>query len=81
MKSTRIRVLVTDGNQRPGLATTRCLARDGFEVITAHEKRQSLSASSKYCKEHFVYPSPLLFSDEFVKVIQNESFSISQGKW
>lgn len=72
MKSKKIRILITDGNLRPALAATRSLARNWFEVITAHEKFSSLAASSRYCKEHFVYPSPLLLSDEFLKVIEKE---------
>ena len=72
MNSKPIKVLITDGNQRAALAATRSLAKKGFEVFVGDEKPRSLSGSSKYCKESFIYPSPYFLSEEFVKVIRKE---------
>jgi predicted ATP-grasp superfamily ATP-dependent carboligase len=52
------RVLVTDGQERPALAVTRSLGRQGLEVVVGAATGHSLASASKYCAEHVTYPSP-----------------------
>ena len=53
-----VRVLVTDGDERPALAVTRSLGRRGLEILVGAENGRSLASSSKYCAGHVTYPSP-----------------------
>ena len=53
-----MRVLVTDGDQRPALAITRSLGRRGINVLVGEATDTSLASSSKYCQGHVTYPSP-----------------------
>ena len=53
-----MKVLVTDGDQRPSLAVTRSLGKRGIEVLVGEEKKDSLASYSKYCSGRVVYPSP-----------------------
>lgn len=67
-----VKVLITDGNERPALAAVRSLAKKGFEVITGAETRRSICSVSRFPSRSFVYPSPLSSTNEFLKVIQRE---------
>jgi predicted ATP-grasp superfamily ATP-dependent carboligase/protein-tyrosine-phosphatase len=51
-------VIITDGNERSALAVTRSLGRGGVPVFVGAETSSSLSGSSRYCTQSFVYPSP-----------------------
>lgn len=53
-----MKVLVTDGDQRPALAVTRSLGRRGIAVLVGEESKNSLASASKYCAGQVVYPSP-----------------------
>ena len=53
-----MKVLVTDGHQRPALAIVRSLGRRGVPVLVGAESPASLASSSKYCERHVTYPSP-----------------------
>lgn len=53
-----MKVLVTDGRQRPALAIVRSLGRRGVPVLVGAETPASLASSSKYCEGHVTYPSP-----------------------
>jgi predicted ATP-grasp superfamily ATP-dependent carboligase len=50
--------IVLDGEQRSALAVTRSLGRRGIKVTVGAEVRPSLSSTSRYCKDSFIYPSP-----------------------
>ena len=63
------RVLVLDANQRSALAVTRSLGKHGIPVITADETPSALAGSSRYSEKYLVYPSPLLYPEEFVLAI------------
>src|SRR5215472_7787869 len=65
--SHRMRVLITDGNERSALAVTRALGSQQLEVVVGAETRSSLAAASKYCSRSFVYPSPYSDPDGFVE--------------
>lgn len=67
------KVLILDGNQRSALAATRSLGSQGISVVVAEENNNSLSSSSKYCKECFTYPSPYEDAQDFIKIITKES--------
>jgi len=64
------RVLILDGNQRSALAATRTLGQKGLHVTVAEEGERSLAGSSKYCKEHFPYPSPYRDPTSFVAALK-----------
>jgi predicted ATP-grasp superfamily ATP-dependent carboligase len=53
-----LRVLVTDGGQRPALAITRSLGRRGVSVLVGEHTESSLASVSRYCAGHVRYPSP-----------------------
>jgi predicted ATP-grasp superfamily ATP-dependent carboligase len=53
-----MKVLVTDGRQRPALAIVRSLGRRGVPLVVGAETATSLASSSKYCQRHVTYPSP-----------------------
>lgn len=69
----KVNVLILDANQRPALAITRSLGKRGIPVIVADETEQTLSGSSKYCSESFVYPSPYTQPESFLDVLIDES--------
>jgi len=51
-------VIVTDGDERSALAITRSLRRRDILVYVGVETPASLSETSRYCTQSFVYPSP-----------------------
>ena len=53
-----MKVLVTDGRQRPALAITRSLGGRGIPVLVGAETPACLASSSRYCEGHVTYPSP-----------------------
>lgn len=53
-----MKILVTDGAERPALAIVRALARHGATVLVGADRPLSLASSSKYCARHVTYPSP-----------------------
>ena len=65
------RVLVLDALQRSALATTRSLGAKGVEIFTAEESGSTLAGSSKFCRQHFTYPSPRLHPEKFIDTISN----------
>jgi len=75
-----MRVLITDGNERSGLAVTRALGSQQLEVVVGAETRSSLAAASKYCSRSFVYPSPYSDPDAFVEklleIVEQEQISV-----
>jgi len=60
------RVLVTDGDERAGLATTRALARNGYDVIVCASRRPSLAGSSSECIGEVPVGDPLTTPDAYV---------------
>ncbi|MHB8095579.1 MAG: carboxylate--amine ligase [Candidatus Aminicenantales bacterium] len=63
------RVLITDGNSRRTLAVVRSLGRRGLHVVAGHNRPSALAFSSKYCREHFIYPDPKEAPEEFLSEI------------
>lgn len=62
-----MRVLVTDGDNRAALATTRALGRLGHDVLVGERRNGSLAHTSRYCRARVVYPNPVNDSDRFVE--------------
>jgi len=60
-----MKVLVTDGDQRPALAVARSLGRRGITVLVGGEKSSNLASSSKYCGGQVSYPSPYFHPKRF----------------
>ncbi|MDT8453263.1 MAG: ATP-grasp domain-containing protein [Gammaproteobacteria bacterium] len=63
------KILVLDANQRSALATTRSLGRHCVEVFTAEETPNALASSSRFSKQHFTYPSPRMYPDDFIAAL------------
>ena len=54
-----IRAFITDGNMRSSLAVVRSLGRAGIWVGVGDVKTHSIAASSCYCRQSVLYPSPI----------------------
>ena len=65
-----MRVLVTDGEQRPALAIVRSLARQGMCVLAGSEREVSLASSSRACSGRVIYPSPYSAPEAFSAWLQ-----------
>lgn len=64
-------VLVTHAHHRLAYYTARCLAKHGIEVTCGSKFPLAACFFSKYCTDHFTYPSPWEHPDLFVgKVIE-----------
>ncbi|MCW9014625.1 MAG: ATP-grasp domain-containing protein [Gammaproteobacteria bacterium] len=64
-----MKVLVTDGNTRPGLAITRSLGKAGHKVVVGHHKNRSLAGYSKYASSQCCYPDPISQPNEFINFL------------
>lgn len=62
-------VLILDANQRSALAVTRSLGRQGILLITADETTTALAGSSHFSSEYIIYPSPRLYTENFLTSI------------
>jgi carbamoylphosphate synthase large subunit len=65
-------VLVTHAHNRLAYYATRCLAKHGIEVTCASEFPLATCFFSRYCTDHFTYPSPWKQPDEFIEKIIEE---------
>ena len=65
-------VLVTHAHNRLAYYTTRCLAKHGIKVTCASEFPLAASFFSRYCTDHFTYPSPWTKPEHFVEKIIEE---------
>ena len=65
-------VLVTHAHNRLAYYTTRCLAKHGIKVTCASEFPLAASFFSRYCTDHFTYPSPWTKPEQFVEKILEE---------
>ena len=63
------RILVLDANQRSALAVTRSLGKQDIAVFTAEESSSALAGSSRFSQQHFKYPPPGQFPDQFVEAL------------
>lgn len=62
-------VLVLDANQRSALAVTRSLGKQNIPVFTADDTLATLAGSSKFSKQHFIYPAPGLYPEQFIQAL------------
>ena len=62
------KVLVLDADQRSALAVTRSLGKHHIQVFTADEST-ALAGFSKFCIQHFTYPSPRLNPEGFIEFL------------
>jgi predicted ATP-grasp superfamily ATP-dependent carboligase len=65
--STRLRVLVTDGNNRAALAVVRSLGRAGHWVAVGESRPGALAQASRYCAQFVTYPDPVVHEEQFVE--------------
>ncbi len=61
--------ILLDGDQRSTLAATRALGKKGITVRVGAVNKNSISSSSKYCSESFVYTSPYMDETSFINQI------------
>ncbi|MDM8000438.1 MAG: ATP-grasp domain-containing protein, partial [Dehalococcoidia bacterium] len=61
--------IVTYARNRIALVASRSLARHGVRVITADSIYPAMSFFSRYCKGHFLYPSPMRRPTDFVECL------------
>lgn len=66
-----VKVLVTDGEQRPALAIVRSLARQGMSVLAGSEHHVSLASCSRGCSGRVTYPSPCSAPEAFSSWLQD----------
>lgn len=63
----RFNILVLDAAQRSALAVVRALGKDlRFNIITADSELDTLAGNSRFTKEHFSHPSPVVTPNEFI---------------
>jgi len=67
--TSRIPVLVTDGEQRAGLAVVRSLGRAGYAPIVVSRDARSLGGVSRYAAASVQVPDALRHSDEFLRSV------------
>jgi len=74
------RTLVLDASQRSALAVTRSLGQRSIPVFTAEESPATLAGHSRFSGQHFTYPSPRLYPDQFtdflVGLVKKQSIDI-----
>ena len=67
--TSRIPVLVTDGEQRAGLAVVRSLGRAGYAPIVVSREARSLGGASRYAAAAIRVPDPLRHGEEFLAAV------------
>ena len=58
--------LLTFGRNRMAYTALRSLAGRGIRVVVGDSFSPCMSSYSRYCHDHFVYPSPYLFPEQFI---------------
>ena len=69
----RMRVLVTDGEQRAALAVVRSLGRAGHDVLVCSRSGRSLAGSSRHARRELSVPDPLGAPDAFGSAVANSA--------
>ena len=67
--TSRIPVLVTDGEQRAGLAVVRSLGRAGYAPIVVSREERSLGGASRYATAAIRVPDPLRQGEQFLNAV------------
>jgi predicted ATP-grasp superfamily ATP-dependent carboligase len=68
-----VNILVLDGNENHAVACVRSLAEAGHEVFVGADTSWSKAGWSRFCQSSFVYPSPKVDSEAFVKKIAEQA--------
>lgn len=69
--TSRVPVVVTDGEQRAGLAVVRSLGRAGYAPIVVSRDARSLGGVSRYAAASVRVPDPLRRPDEFLSAVSD----------
>jgi predicted ATP-grasp superfamily ATP-dependent carboligase len=67
-----MKILVTDGDTRSGLAAVRSLGQAGHEVIVATTQHPSLASASRFAAGHVIVPNPGADPAAFVHAVHAE---------
>jgi len=62
-------ILVTDADQRSGLAVVRSLGQAGYRVYVCSASAGPLAAASRYCRGHTVVPDALHEPERFAEAV------------
>jgi predicted ATP-grasp superfamily ATP-dependent carboligase len=62
-------IVVTDGEQRSALATTRSLGRVGHRVFVCAPRSGTIASASRYCERAFIVPDALHAPAEFAEAL------------
>ncbi|WP_298435824.1 ATP-grasp domain-containing protein [Geobacter sp.] len=70
-------ILVTDGENRSALATTRSLGRKGHNIFVTGTTLENISAASRFCRKAFTVPDPLnegiKYSQTIAEIVNRET--------
>jgi predicted ATP-grasp superfamily ATP-dependent carboligase len=64
-------VLVTDGEQRAGLAVVRSLGRAGYRCLVGSKDGHSLAGASRFARRDIALPDPLLDPEAYVSAVES----------
>jgi predicted ATP-grasp superfamily ATP-dependent carboligase len=67
--------LITFARNRMAYTALRSLSRRGVRVVMGDSFSPSMGFYSRYCQEHFVYPSPYLFPERFIEALAQKARS------
>lgn len=72
------RVLILDGMWNKTLAVVRSFGKRGFYVSAGERTRLATAIFSRYCNKRWIYSSPLISPDAFLKDLEGE---LKQGNY
>jgi predicted ATP-grasp superfamily ATP-dependent carboligase len=70
-------VLVTNARSRIAYNVARSLGQKGIPVVAADFVRHSMAFSSRYVRDHFVYPSPFLEPERFLATVVDRAVHLN----
>jgi predicted ATP-grasp superfamily ATP-dependent carboligase len=65
--------LITFGRNRMAYTALRSLARRGIPTVVGDSFSPSMCFHSRYCHDHFTYPSPYLFPERFIETLAGQA--------
>jgi predicted ATP-grasp superfamily ATP-dependent carboligase len=75
----KLKVLITDAENKHSLGAIRSLGKKGIEVVAASNFDKSVSFYSKYCKKHYLYSNQkneIEFISDIIRIIKKENCDV-----